>query len=536
MSKSANNAIALAATADETARLLRRARTDSDPHITYIIWQIEQGEPRSGGCGGPCVWRYGLRVSQDDRQADVLRQLDAIIGAAELDDLRQLAGVLSRFGVQPGQHARPRRPELRRPRLAELQRFVVRVDLRHARPPIWRRLEVRSDLTLDVVHRVLQAAFGWTDTHLWRFSLGGDPFSSSSQVFLCPWDVEEGDFEDEGGIPAAAIRLDEALQTPGEILSYAYDYGDNWELRLRLENVLPAAPGTPSAVAVDGRRAAPPEDCGGRRTADELAEVLEEPSLFDLGEVNEALRTPFIVLRDYGLDPRLAALIDRLTYSPVGDDLASRALLLLDERPIPVEKALHASLAPFMWFLDRAAEGGIQLTASGYLKPADVTAAAEVLPNMQGWIGKANREIDTAPVLHFRKALQALGLLRRHKSSLLLTRAGHDSRGAWENLWNQLANRLVPNTDGFDTDATLLLLLYAATSPDSELPLDTIAAALTQLGWQSGGGTPILGYDLYRLRASDVLRNLSTAYVSRGGRWRIDDEVAELARAALRRP
>ena len=477
-------------------------------------------------------------MSQDDRQADLLRQFDGIIAGAELDDLRQLAGALSRFGVRSGEQVRPRRPELRRPRLTELQRFVMRVDLRHAKPPIWRRLEVRSDLTLDVVHRVLQAAFGWTDSHLWRFALGGDPFSPSSQVFLCPWDVEEGEFEDEGGIPAAAVRLDEAVQIPGETLSYDYDYdyGDNWELTLRLENVLPAAAGAPSAVAVDGRRAAPPEDCGGRRTADELAEVLDEPSLFDLGEVNKALQNPFIVLREHGVDPRLVALIDRLTYSPVGEDLASRALSLLDERPVADEKALHASLTPFIWFLDRAAEGGIQLTASGYLRPADVTAAAEVLPNMRGWIGQANREIATPPVLHFRKALQGLGLLRKHKGSLLLTRAGHDSRAAWRTLWNQLADRLVPNTDGFDTDATLLLLLYAATSLDRELPLDMIAAALTHLGWQSRDGTPVGDYDLYGLRALDVLRNVSTAHASRSGRWRIDSEVAELARTPLRKP
>jgi hypothetical protein len=475
-------------------------------------------------------------VSQDDRQADLLRQFEAIIGEVELDDLRQLAGSLSRLGARPGEPARLRRPELRRPRLTELQRFVVRVDLRQAKPPIWRRLEVRSDLTLDVVHRVLQAAFGWTDSHLWRFSLGGDPFSSSSQAFLCPWDVEEGEFEDEGSLPAAAIRLDEAVQIPGELLSYAYDYGDNWELTLRLENVLPATADTPSAVAVDGRRAAPPEDCGGRRTADELAEVIEEPSLFDLGGVNEALQAPFIVLRDCGLDPRLVALIDRLTYSPVGEALAFRALSLLEERPVPDEQALRASLAPFIWFLDRAAEAGIQLTASGYLKPGDVTAAAELLPTMHGWIGKANREIDTTPVLHFRKAVQALGLLRKHKGSLLLTRAGHDSHAARQVLWNHLADRLVPNTDGVDTDATLLLLLYAATSPDSELPLDTIAAALTALGWQSADGTPIVGYDVYRLRAFDVLRSVSTAHVSRSDHWRIDGVVAELARAALRKP
>lgn len=218
----------------------------------------------------------------------------------------------------------------------------------------------------------------------------------------------------------------------------------------------------------------------------------------------------------------------------MGEDVACRALSLLEERAVPDEEELHTSLTPFVWFLDRAADGGIQLTASGYLKPVDVTAAAEVLPTMHGWIGRANREIDTAPVLHFRKALQGLGLLRKHKGSLLLTRAGHDSHAAWQVLWNHLADRLVPNAEGFDTDATLLLALYAATSPDSELPFDTLAAALTHLGWQSHDGTPIVGYDLYRLRALDVLRSVSTVDVSRSDRWRIDHVVAELARAALR--
>ena len=475
-------------------------------------------------------------MSQDDRNADLLRQFEALIGGAELDDLRQLAGALSQLGVRPREQARPRRPELRRPQLPDLKRFVVRVDLRHAKPPIWRRLEVRSDLTLDVVHRVVQAAFGWMDLHLWRFSLGGDPFSTSSQLFLCPWDVEEGEFEDEGGIPAAMIRLDEAIQVPGETLSYVYDYGDNWELTLRLEDVAPAAADTPSAVAVDGRRAAPPEDCGSRRTADELAEVLEDPSLFDLGEVNAALQSPFIVLPGHGVDPRLAYLIGRLTYSSVGEDLASRAVSLLGARSVPDENALQASLKPFIWFLDRAADHGIQLTASGYLKPADVTALAEVLPTMDGWIGKANREHDSFPVFEFRKALQALGLLRKYKGSLLLTRAGRDARVAWQALWNHVADRLVPNPDGFDTEATLLLLLYTATSAGSEPALSTIVDALNHLGWQSRDGTPITTSDLYRLPALDVLRNMSTARPSADCWWRIDDVVAELARAALRRP
>ena len=476
-------------------------------------------------------------MSEDDRQAEVLRQFQAVIGGAELDDLRQLADGLSLLGAAKARECvRFRRPELRRRPLSELQVFRIRVDLKQAKPPIWRRLEVRSDLRLDVVHRVLQAAFGWTNSHLWRFSLGGDPFDASSEVFLCPWDVEEGEWEDEGGIAAVTVRLDETIQVPGEILSYVYDYGDNWELTLRLESVLAAAPGTPSAVAVDGRRAGPPEDCGGCRTADELADVVEDPSRFDLDEVNEALQGPFLVLREHGLDPRLVDVIDRLAYSPLGEELTSRAFALLEERPVPPEEALRAALKPVIWFLDRAAEGGIALTANGYLKPADVAAAAEVLPAMGGWIGKANREHDTTPVLHFREALRSLGLLRKHKGSLQLTHAGSDAQAAWQDLWNRLADRLVPSADGFETDATLLLLAYAATSPDTELPLDTIAAALTHLGWQSGDGAPIVGYDLYQLRALDILRNISHARPRRTERCPISPEAAELARAALRKP
>ncbi len=476
-------------------------------------------------------------MSEDDRQAEVLRQFQAVIGGAELDGLRQLADRLSLLGAATARdRVRFRRPELRRRPLSELQVFRIRVDLKHARPPIWRRLEVRSDLTLDVLHRVLQAAFGWTDSHLWRFSLGSDPFDSSSQVFLCPWDVEEGESDDEGGIAAATVRLDETIQMPGEILSYVYDYGDHWELTLQLERVLPAAPGTPSAVAVDGRRAGPPEDCGGCRTADELAEVLDDPARFDLDEVNEALQGPFLVLREHGLDPRLVDVIDRLAYSPLGEELTSRAFALLQQRPVPAEEAFRAALKPVIWFLDRAAEGGITLTANGYLKPADVAAAAKVLPAMGGWIGKPNREHDTTPVLHFRKALQSVGLLRKHKGSLQLTRAGSEAQAAWPVSWNHLADRLLPTAGGFETDATLLLLAYAATSPNTELPLDTIAAALTHLGWQSGDRTPIAGYDLYRLRALDILRNISHTRPQRTDRCPISPEAAELARAALRKP
>ncbi len=57
------------------------------------------------------------------------------------------------------------------------------------------------------------------------------------------------------GRPLAAVdssrggdaRLDEILHEPGDVLHYLFDYGDSWELTLRLEGVRPGSLDSPSA-------------------------------------------------------------------------------------------------------------------------------------------------------------------------------------------------------------------------------------------------------------------------------------------------
>jgi Plasmid pRiA4b ORF-3-like protein len=469
-------------------------------------------------------------VSSDDKD-ELLRRFQAAISGMELADLRQLSGDLSLIGQ--GAIRRSARPDLRRPPLDEVSILRVRVDLEHADPPIWRQLDLRSDLTLDVVHQVLQVAFAWSDTHLHRFALGGDPFAPTSQVFLCPTDVEEADPADDGGIPARAVRLDEIMQEAGDVVAYVYDYGDSWELTLRLDNVLPAPPDAPSAVVVDGRRAAPPEDSGGAVDAESLGMVLDEPDLFDLNEINQALRHPYLMLREYGVDQRLVDLANRLRYTSIGEDFAARMLALVSAPTRPTDEDLVNALHAYMWFLDRAA-GGIELTSAGYLKPADVEAASLVVPAMGDWIGKNNRETHAAPLLDFRQSLQSMGLLRKYKGKLMLTKAGAAAQRDPRRLWNLLVDTLVPAGDGFDTDATLLLLTHAASSADAEIALKPIAKALAQLGWQHRDGRALDGHELYRLTAFDTLINVSERRADLRGRRRISPVAATLARTALR--
>ena len=99
-----------------------------------------------------------------------------------------------------------------------------------------------------------------------------------------------------------------------------------------------------------------------------------------------------------------------------------------------------------------------------------------------------------------------------------------------------VSSRLLPCEDGtFDSHATLLLLTYAATSNNSELPLDQLAAALTEIGWRHADGRPVGRSAFYRLPAFDVLINVSDHLASWDERRRISPAAATLARAALRR-
>lgn len=444
---------------------------------------------------------------------------------------RDDVGLLRRF-----RRVTPERPELRRPPLHEPRILRIRAELDTSDPPIWREVDIRSDATLDVVHQVLQTAFGWEDAHLHRFALGGHPFDHGSQIFLCPFDLEEGEPDDDGGVSAAEVRIDETLQDPGDVLAYVYDYGDSWELTLRLEEVREAANDAPIAALVDGARAAPPEDSGGATDAESLAEVLEDPAFFDRAVVEAGLRTPLFVLVDQGANPLLIELMNRLYRTSPGPGASTPVIGDLSGPHSLPEAELREVLRPWLWFLDRARDGGIELTASGYLKPADVEAASRVVPAMEGWIGKNNREHHAAPLLDFRTSMQQSGLLRKYKGRLLPTRAGAAAGRDPEVLWERIAEGLVPRAAGFDQEASLLVLACASAGEGQPLDsaLEQAAAALEHLGWQHQDGSPIRRYTLWNLPASEAMINLSTRSGAR--QTTVSAAAAALARAALVRP
>lgn len=139
----------------------------------------------------------------------------------------------------------------------------IKVTLRGSKPPIWRRLEVPSTGTLQQLHRIVQEAFGWQGYHLW--------------VIETPWG-EFGISDPELGHGSAAAKKLRDVARAGDRLRYTYDFGDAWEHDILVEAVYAAEPGTAYPHCLSGRRACPPEDCGGMWGYEELVEILADPA------------------------------------------------------------------------------------------------------------------------------------------------------------------------------------------------------------------------------------------------------------------
>lgn len=176
--------------------------------------------------------------------------------------------------------------------------YQLKITLLGIRPSIWRRLQVPGDFTLNQLHRALQAALGWTDSHLHLFQIGDLCYKLPDPDFGL-----EAEERNERG-----KRLNKVVPDVNTRFRYDYDYGDNWQHEILVEKIFPSDPGETYPVCLIGERACPPEDCGGVEGYQELLRILRnprhpeypvmrlwageryDPEAFDIESVNRTLR------------------------------------------------------------------------------------------------------------------------------------------------------------------------------------------------------------------------------------------------------
>jgi hypothetical protein len=116
----------------------------------------------------------------------------------------------------------------------------LRIELDDIEPLVWRRVPLPANITLRRLHRVIQAAMGWTNSHLHEFVIDG-------QHYGVP--VLDDDMLTYRVIAETRTRLLNALNGRRRF-DYLYDFGDSWEHLIRVEKTLASIPMKhPSAVS-----------------------------------------------------------------------------------------------------------------------------------------------------------------------------------------------------------------------------------------------------------------------------------------------
>jgi hypothetical protein len=143
------------------------------------------------------------------------------------------------------------------------------IELLESYPLVWRRIVVPADYTFDELHKAIQGAFGWENSHLFQFSESG--FSDQTSYGFPGDDVDP----DRVTMDARKTRVSRILKKEGQTYCYIYDFGDNWEHRLTLEKIV--ADDTAAPFCLDGAGACPPEDVGGTAGYQEMLAILKNP-------------------------------------------------------------------------------------------------------------------------------------------------------------------------------------------------------------------------------------------------------------------
>ncbi len=146
--------------------------------------------------------------------------------------------------------------------------YQLKIWILQISPMVWRRLLVRSDSTIADLHYIIQIAIGWNDDHLNLFHIHGKDFG----VYHAGG-INFSDNPEQVLLSAFGFRARERFL-------YEYDFGDAWLHEVRIEKCLPLDPKRTYPACIDGKHAAPPEDCGGALAYMQVRQKLKYRAVF----------------------------------------------------------------------------------------------------------------------------------------------------------------------------------------------------------------------------------------------------------------
>ncbi len=106
---------------------------------------------------------------------------------------------------------------------------------------------------------------GWLNSHLYEFEVDGNDYGEPHP--------------DYGGtmLNARAAKLSWIAPVAAMRFTYRYDFGDGWEHEIVVEKILPVQKGVQYPICLAGKRACPPEDCGGIDGYADFLAAIQDP-------------------------------------------------------------------------------------------------------------------------------------------------------------------------------------------------------------------------------------------------------------------
>lgn len=157
---------------------------------------------------------------------------------------------------------------MRTPSLAEPVTIAhLSIVLDRVAPEVCRIVAVPLGVRLDDLHAIIQAAMGWTDTHLWMFQAKG-----------MSWGIPDPDYPDDTIHAGRTLLLDMVADIGTYRFKYVYDFGDRWTHTIKVTKPMPAAPGVAYPLLLHAVGHCPREDCGGPEDYVELLAALRDRS------------------------------------------------------------------------------------------------------------------------------------------------------------------------------------------------------------------------------------------------------------------
>ncbi len=290
-------------TQEEITEALRKSRTvmaesPPEPDLSDVavdtkgMEELKEAEGKYGGDGSNVAERsigdfwsgtelesFSVDISPPDVSAAIIKRL----GTPEFwDSKEEFNAVMGKFYGEVSRHAIESAygepielsddddlitddMDTTRNQIKDVDIYQLKVTLAHSKPPIWRRIQVTSDITLSDLHQIIQDAMGWSDEHLHMFTIDGECYSGSDPDSMFQQDDEK------------IVKLSQVISGEGNKFTYEYDFGDSWLHNILVEKILTPDPDVHYPVCIKGKRACPPEDCGGISNYQYIIYVLEDP-------------------------------------------------------------------------------------------------------------------------------------------------------------------------------------------------------------------------------------------------------------------